>query len=291
MSVTVVIPSTCSRRDELRRAIESVVDQVTDDGAIVVVANGPRVDEATLAVARRFARTRVERLAEANVAKAQRVGRSLVDTEFFCFLDDDDEFLPGALAMRVAALREQPDVDVLIANGYGCADGVDRLRLDHLARAARDPLRGLVAENWMASCGGTYRTNSVSIDYFDGETQHYEWTLIAYRLALTRRIAFLDVPTFRVHLDSPGSVSKSRHFREAEVAVLNKILAMDLPSDVRRALRGKLGRAHHGLAALHLSEGQHASALRHHLGSLVAPGGLAYLAFSRKLLPLWPHGR
>ena len=54
--------------------------------------------------------------------------------------------------------------------------------LECLAYAATDPLRALVIENWLASCGGLFRSDRVSIDYFDGVTRHYEWTFLAYSL-------------------------------------------------------------------------------------------------------------
>ena len=67
---------------------------------------------------RTFPRTRVERLEEASVAKAQQLGRRSSRTEFFCFLDDDDEYLPGAVSMRLNELRADSSVDVVVTNGF-----------------------------------------------------------------------------------------------------------------------------------------------------------------------------
>ena len=120
MSVTAIIPTTCesSRGPSLRRAILSVVDQIPENGLILIVANGDRIDESVVRMAEGFPRTRVERLEEASVAKAQQLGRHLVTTEFFCFLDDDDEYLPGAFSMRLDELRADPSVDVVVTNGF-----------------------------------------------------------------------------------------------------------------------------------------------------------------------------
>ena len=45
---------------------------------------------------------------------AANVGAALAPTEFVTFLDDDDEFIPGAGAVIRAKLKEKPEVDVWI---------------------------------------------------------------------------------------------------------------------------------------------------------------------------------
>lgn len=293
MEVTIVIASTCEtkRADTLRRAVQSLLDQRHRVPRILIVANGSRIDPEVVRSVSALPGVVVEYQSAGSLPNALRYGVSCVETQYFGFLDDDDEYLPDALALRCAALEADPAVDVVVTNGYGCTGGVDELRLGNLERVARDPLRALSVENWLTSCGGLFRIDRVSTAYFDGVTRHSEWTLLAYKLALTRRIAFIDVPTFRIHLDSPGSLSKSLEYREGQTDALRQIVAMDLPPDVKRAVRSKLGRAYHGLASFYLAEGQRAVALRHHLKSLRAPGGLAYLTFSRKLLPFWPVTR
>lgn len=292
MDVTIIIPSTCerSRARTLQRAAESLVSQRGVVPKILIVANGSRIDPQVVQDACALSCVVVEQQTEGSLPNAMRYGVSRVQTAYFGFLDDDDEYLQHALALRVATLEANPEVDVVVTNGYECDNGADQLRVRLPERAASDPLRALVVENWLASCGGLFRTDRVSTEYFDGITRYYEWTLLAYRLASTRRIAFVDIPTFRVH-NSPNSLSKSRAFREAEFTVLEQIMSMALPSDVKRALRAKVGRAHHGLASLCLSEGRRDLAIRHHLRSLISPSGLRYLNYSRKFLPFWPNRR
>jgi len=292
-AVTIVIATTCEakRASSLHRAIGSLQEQRGPVPDILIVANGSRVDRDVAASVAGLPQVTVEYQQQGSLPNALRYGVSRVKTRYFGFLDDDDEYLPDALSLRCAALDADPAVDVVVTNGYGCTSGVDEVRLSGLAKAARDPLRALVTENWLTSCGGLFRIERVSAAYFDGVTRHSEWTLLGYKLALTRRVAFIDVPTYRIHLDSPGSLSKSREYREGQAEALRQIAAMDLPSDVKRAVRVKLGRAYHGLATFFLAEGQRALASRYHVQSLRSPGGLAYLPFSRKLLPFWPRGR
>jgi glycosyltransferase involved in cell wall biosynthesis len=285
MSVTVIIPTTCETRrgSTLQRAILSVADQLPAGGSIQVVANGDRVDESVARMAERLPHVALHRLPEANVAAAQRLGRRLVTTEFFCFLDDDDEYLPNAFDIRIAALRSDGAVDAVVTNGYTHVGDRDFRRLDRLDYARKDALRALLEENWLASCGATYRSATVGVNYFDGNARFFEWTLLAYKLAGTRTIRFVDVPTYRVYV-TPDSASSSRAYREAELDVLGAIARMDIPADVRRAIRKKMGNAEHGLSAYFLRQGDWSRAVRHHWRSLGCAGGLKFLAYTRKLI-------
>ena len=285
MSVTAIIPTTCesSRGPLLRRAILSVVDQIPENGLILIVANGDRVDESVVRMAESFPRTRVQRLEEASVAKAQQLGRHLVTTEFFCFLDDDDEYLPNAFTTRLKELRADPSVDVVVTNGFKRIDNDARINLEHLELAQADPLRALLRENWLASCAGFFRTRSVTPDYFDGNTCFLEWTLLAYKLASRLVIRFIDIPTYRIH-SNHGSASKSQDYRQAEPRVLAKIAELDLPPDVRRAIKSKISNSEHSLSTYFLRQGDWNRAVRHHFKSLGSYAGLKFVPYSLKLL-------
>ena len=291
MTVTAIIPTTCdsSRGPSLRRAILSIVDQVPDNGLILVVANGDRIDEAVVRMAQEFPRTRVERLEKASVAKAQQLGRRLVRTEYFCFLDDDDEYLPGAVTTRLNEIHADSSVDVVVTNGFEDVDNSYRTRVEFPEAARTDPLRALLQENWLASCGGFFRTQSVTPDYFDGRTCFLEWTLLAYKLASNLVIRFIDVPTYRIH-SSHDSASKSQDYREAQPRVLATIANLDLPPDVRRAVKSKISNAEHSLSTYFLRQGDLKQAVCHHVRSLGSYSGLKFLPYSRKLLRIRPNG-
>jgi len=255
---------------------------------VLVVANGHLIDAGVVREVASIENVEVEVQAVASLPNAIRYGRSRVRTEFFGFLDDDDEYLPGAIAVRLAPMLADPSVDVVVTKGVDHVDGQDREHAGFLKDGSADPLRSLARGNWLASCGGLFRTARVPLEYFDGVTRYFEWTTTAFRLAVTRRIRFVDRATFRVH-PTPGSLSRSRAYLEAEPSALSSILALGLPPDVVRALRRKLGRAHHGLSSMYLEAGHYSLAVQHHVRSILAPGGLRYLPYSRKLLPFWPH--
>jgi glycosyltransferase involved in cell wall biosynthesis len=292
VETTIIIPSTCEtqRASTLWRALRSLLAQRIPP-RILIVANGSHIDRTLTDAVAREPCVSVTFRQEGNLPAAIRHGRSLVTTPFFGFLDDDDEYLPDALDTRLELLRADPSIDAVATNGCTNIDGVDRVRHEHPEAAAADPLRALIQANWLDSCGGLYRTERVPVDFFDGVTQYYEWTVLGYKLAATRKVVYVNRPTFRVY-DSPGSLSKSRGFRTAAPHVLESILSWpELPVDVKDALRRKIGRTHHALSIMYLSEGDRRSAVKHHLASLASPGGLDFLLYSRRLIPFWPQSQ
>jgi hypothetical protein len=105
---------------------------------------------------------------------------------------------------------------------------------------------------------------------------------MAFKLGASRPFRFLDMPTFRLH-DSDGSLSKSDEYHVGNVAAIERILALPLPNHVRAGLRRRLGAAHHTISVRQLAAGYRAGAWRHHWFSLVHPGGLQYLSYTRFL--------
>lgn len=164
-------------------------------------------------------------------------------------------------------------------------DGNDRLIFGpgSCEGAQRDPLLALSRANWLASCGGMFRSRSVTTAYFERGAQYFEWTVLAYRLASVLRPAFLSDVTFRVN-DTAGSMSKTNGQHNAEVAALRSVLTLQLPTAVRRSVREKLGRASHAHSSASLDRGEISAAWRHHLASLTEPGGWKYVLYTRKLL-------
>ena len=286
-SIEVIIPTTCitGRWAVLQRAIGTVASQDAVNVRVLVVVNGDRFDPDCLAALRARSDLRVHYQLEGNLPLALRVGRSLVEAPFFCFLDDDDEYLPGALAYRVQPMLADPRVDFTASVGLRCVDGGDRLALTELQvdQINAQPLLSLGVENWLASCGGLYRSSSISLDYFDGVTQYYEWTYLAYRLAIDKTLRYLERPTFRIN-DSSDSLSKSAAYRLAEIDVLHKLLDLPLPRKAQVEIRRKIGSAHHRISDYCLEQGWRMPAWQHHLKSLLYPGGWKYSTYSRHLL-------
>lgn len=291
--VTTIVPTAAqgARRGSLFTAIDSLRSQAGAEVVPLVVANGPQADAALLAELGAMPGVRLLRREAPGVCAARRAGRDAVDTEFFGFLDDDDVYLPGAVAARLGPLLADPGVDLAVGNGFKMSGSERRLLATDadFAAYAADPAGGLLDYNWLPSCAGLFRTDAVPAGLFEPAEAHHEWTLLAFRLSLTKRIAFVAEPTFCIG-DTPGSLSKDSAHDWAVAEVVRRMLALEMPGTLRRRVRRKLGAALHERANICLQQGRVAEAWRWHLQSLAEPGGIArYAAFTRKLL--WPRSR
>lgn len=285
-AVSIIIPTTCvtARRDMLWRAIRSILDQDWEWIEVIVVVNGSQFDQAVFDELGANSKLRIIHQAQPNVALAQRRGRLEISSPFFGFLDDDDEYLPGAIRSRLEPMLADQSIDAVVTNGVRRTGSQERLNFVEFDSAKEDPLYALVSCNWLASCGGLFRTASIDEKYFDGQTKYNEWTLLAIRMASDRKnILFLDQPTYRIHV-TPGSVSASNEYQMDTASFLEAVLRRPLPSKVRRGIRRKLSATYHDLAEFNRATGRIREARRYHLRSLVLPGGLRYLAYSRKLV-------
>jgi glycosyltransferase involved in cell wall biosynthesis len=276
-SVSVIVPTRVlhQRGALLRRALASILDQQGVRAVPIVVVNGPDRDLELTRQLRADPRLRVATLDVANLPAALQTGREMVDTRWFAELDDDDILLPGALALRLQALLECPDLDAVITNGFRRSGAGDTPSIPEVRAVDRDPLRALVFGriSWLLPGSWLCRTDAVGPEFFEHMPSYRECTYLALRLAATRRIAILRHPTVVWHADTPDSESKSPAYAFAGAVALRRMLELDLPPDVRVALRSRLAGACHTAANLHLREGQLREAWRWHFRSLVQPGG------------------
>ena len=285
MSVSVIIPTTCElrRKESLWHAINSIVQQDIGDIEVIVVVNGKRFDPELFAQLKADARLKVYYQEEGSLPAALRLGRTLVTRVFFSFLDDDDEYYPGALRIRLAPMLRNSSVDLVVTNGYAMERGMRQLRVRHPHAINREPLVALIKENWLASCGGLFRSATITLDYFDGHTKYFEWTLLGFRLALAqRKILFLDEPTYCIH-ETPQSLSKSRGYHQSLIGFLHFLMTLDSSPHVLKAIKPKLAAAWHGASDDYLKAGEKTQAWRCHIKSLCYPSGWKYLGYSLRL--------
>lgn len=294
--ITVITATTLApdRLATLERAMATVLGQETPEtGRIIplLVVNGDRFDADALAAWRARDDVRVEYLPRGSLPGALIHGRGCVDTEFFSFLDDDDEYLPGTLAARAAVLDADPELDVAVSNGIMSRPDGETLATQRYDLHDRDALIGLATENWLLSAAGLFRRSTVDADFWSETDQYLEWTAVAFRLALRRRVRLLREPGFRIH-DTPGSLSKSSGFIRTRYQVLAELLTEhreEMPKAAWRVWSAKLGDELHCLAEILYGNGEWRAAWGYHLRSLARIGGARFLAFSRHLL--WPPGR
>jgi hypothetical protein len=205
---------------------------------------------------------------------------------FFGYLDDDDELLPGGLAVRVAALLEDPSADVSVGAGYRQFSDGSESPVPVPAENS-DPMLALLSENWMASCSATFRRGAIDEPALSPVFQRgfFEWTLLAFHLLTNgRRVRFLDTPTFRINA-SRVSLSKTDAYAAAEFAAVEWMVANTGRGDVRRLLRRRLASIAHSRSETARETRSWGQAWKWHLRSLSLPGGFRYLPYTRWLLP------
>ncbi len=283
-AITILIPSVCSeaRHASLVRAIASAQGAASQPIRVVVVANGPSVSDSAVQAARQYGAD-VQRLAEGSLPKALAHARALVTTEFFGFLDDDDELLEGALDRRLEALHQDPKVDVAVSNGVRDLGGERQRCLPSLAGVADEPLRALLHQNWLASCAGLFRASRVGTEYFAKPHRYAEWTALAFQLCMTgRRVACVDSLDYVIH-DTLGSLSKSEGFVRSYVELYEQMLQPETPAWAKAIIRSKRGAALHDLSVRALEAGRLAEAMLFHLRSLGTLEGLRYFSYGRHI--------
>ncbi len=284
--ITVVIASVCSdaRSELLRRACESVRRMAGDLAyVIVVVANGPRVSPDVLEWLAARPDVRLIRLHSASHPLARRVGAEVADSEFIAFLDDDDEFLPDTLAPKIMQFREHSELDVLVTDGWRVVESDVSRIFPPLEERGDDFVETMMRVGWSA-CSLTLRTRTVDLAVLDPLLRHMEWTLTALELARRYRVGYLDEPTFRYYETTPDSLSKAPAHSLAAPEVWRRLSCSYAGTHLEHAVRRRYGAVCHDVAWLCTCNGNLREAWRLHIESVRAPGGLAYVPFSAKLL-------
>lgn len=285
--VTVIIPTLCDakRRHMLDRAIKSIHGASLRSVKILVVVNGQRFDPDAFEQLRSRGDVEVVQLAEASQTLAQLEGRRRVNTELFGFLDDDDEYLPGGLDVRVEAFERHPSADVVVTNGFRATVLGERPIYSHFSAEGKSPMAHLFQENWLASGNHLFKAATVSSAYFEDSLGFMEWTWLAFKLASDgREVYFLDLPTF-LYNDTPESLSKSGGFMRSRCALYERMRSRGVDAATGKVLARKTCDAWHEVSVRELESGNVGKALGAHLRSLVAHwSGLRFLPYTRYLL-------
>lgn len=291
--VSVIIPTIAIKEKGLllRRAIESIRRSSTNSVKIIAVVNGSRADPDICNWLKCQPDVQYERLATPSSPLAIFRGRELVQTPFFSMLDDDDEYLVGGTDLKLSAFEVHPEADIVVTSGYRQINDVTTPVMNSIERVPLAPLSLLFEFNWLSSCNSLYRSSSFPLAFFEHSHPYAEWTWLAFKLALEdKQIAAINEPTFRIH-DTPGSLSKSKSYRNVYQSLYQRMLKLQPPPDVVRAIKMRMSSDWHDQSARALSGGERLNAFAFHLRSLILPGGLRYLAFTRRLIPGWQNSR
>lgn len=285
-AVTIIIPTLGLRERavSLCAAIESALAQDGVCPIVIVVLNGPGRDPEVERTLREDRRLTLLVRESRGLPAALAAGRAMVSTPWFTALDDDDFLLPGALLLRVRALDERPDCAAVITNGFRRNGEGDELHVKADNAVHADPLRAMLAGNWFLPGSWMCRTDFVGVEVFEEMPSYLECTYLALKIAGEHPILWRDTPTVVYSVGSPAAESLSRAYVLGQVDALRRIIELDLPDDVRRALRSRIAGAYHAAADHERMAGALRAAWRWHLASLMQPSGWRYLPFTRYLL-------
>jgi glycosyltransferase involved in cell wall biosynthesis len=286
MDISVIIPTTAKelRGPFLVAALDSLFAQSAHRAVPIVVVNGTSYVPDLLRALQSDKRLRVIYREEPGEMAALAAGRRIVDTEYFGVLDDDDLYLPNALAVRVAALQETPAAAAVITNGHRRTAAGESLLLENFGQISADPLTQLMRQNWMTPPGALFRTASVGAEIFAEAPTMLEYTYFGLRLASTGTLRFVDVPTFIKQDLLADAITRTNEYVMLQPRALEYMMTLALPRGVQRRLGQKLAASHHHVSALELSQGHLGPAWRAHLKSLRSLYGLRYLSYTRHLL-------
>lgn len=198
-TIVIATLALAERRESLERAIRSLAANEQTALEVVVVVNGNRFDPQLVADLRDRDDLRVLQIETGSLSAAILAGRHSVATPFFGFLDDDDEYLPGAIDARLAVLRAHPEASIVATNGFRHLDGRDTLAMHRLRAVENDPLAALFEENWLASCGGLYRSSDLPVELFDNVARYLELACVSFRIGrqADRGVGRADLPDSR----------------------------------------------------------------------------------------------
>lgn len=287
-NVTVIIPTAgeSSRLESLECAIQSALAQDDVNVTPLVMLNGNIHQQSTYQQLSTDARIRFFYDPLPSLPNAVNAARQKVDTEFFCFVDDDDSLIPNTLKLRLAPFLRMPDIDAVVANGFRQSSLSGRKPFfNNFEDNSLNPLKALMSGNWLASCGGLYKTDSIGAEFFDREQKYYEWTYVAFKIALSRKISFIDVPTFIVN-ETEGSLSASENY-VAELPLFLKKLANEARNEkeIYQILKERLARANNSVSNYYLDKNQYQKAL-YYFGQCLSvyPQGLKYMPWGVRFL-------
>lgn len=220
VSIVIRTRGNVARREQLERALASVLSQRSVRARAIVVVNGPSFSRELVSQLQAEPRCTVHVDPSADKCAATRIGRALVRDPYFGYLDDDDELLPGALEMRARHLETDPEIDCIATNGeYETRGGVRPVLPNPEAFRAGLCRAILNQRTWLAAGGALFRAATIGERYFSDLPPHREWTLIGFRIASERNVRFVDETTYRIH-DTAVSESKKPTYAEVKCEVL-----------------------------------------------------------------------
>ncbi len=285
-SVTTIIPTTCekSRSELILRAINSVLDQEGVKLEVIIVVNGKKYDTALLDSIKNNHQLKVIYIPKGNVSFARSEGIKYVTSDYFGFLDDDDEYLQHSLSTRANEMEREPGIDVIVTNGYIHEDADTLLVDNHIENKIKQDLAlSFFERNWFASPASLFRKNTVAESIFEFDFKYFEWTYLFFRLITEqKKIKYSDSITYRKYENNSLSISKSLDYRLALPDFLLELYKLPLATNIKDRIRKKYQMSLNLTSNYYLDNNKRKQAIMFHVKCLLN-GGWQYLPYTRKL--------
>ncbi|MEW6990617.1 glycosyltransferase family A protein [Colwelliaceae bacterium 6441] len=286
ITVSIATTAEAKREQQLERAIDSVLSQQGCSFKLHLIINGDRFDRDLKEKLEQDQRFSCFYREEGHLPKALAYARSIIDTDYFCFLDDDDELLPDSLCRRLNGF--DVNTDVVVGNGVrrNTNTGEESISHPNFSRYQLDPLLSLFGRSgtWLSSCAGLFKTSSIPTDYFSDYIKYAEWSYLAFKVALKHNVGFVDHECHRVNIQS-GSLSSHDAYLEGQMALLEALKGMSLPSRVSKLFSTKLTDTYHVLSVNYLKQGEKTKSWQTHLSSMRSLEGFKkYILYTRHVI-------
>lgn len=286
-TISVIIPTLAikERTTELKRAIHSVRSQVGVLAIPIVIVNGDRFDSDLFAWLKTQSDVRVFYSSEPGLLNARRLGLSKVEGLFFSFLDDDDEITVDGLLQRLTPMLKDETLDVVATIGY--FDSIESGRLSNKGNILEpaDPVLAAIRNQWLDSGGALFRRKTIGPEYFTNPIGDWlEWTILATKLGLERKILRLNTPTYIRNFYAADRMEGSQKWTEGFPRAFDYLATLPVGPKMRDIYKRRKADAYHGLAERAREEQKLRKAWLWHIKSLCTRGGWKYLPYSRHLL-------
>ena len=224
MSFSVVIPL-YNKAPYVKKALESVIDQSFRDFELIVVDDGSTDDSLRVAkdvLAGSTINYQLIHQDNAGVSTARNNGVAASHRDYICFLDADDWWAPNFLERMDWLIKEYPDAGIYGVNYYIISRGKQRIAL-HLPstgyinycdcyRRLQMPLTSIS----VAIPAGVFR----SMGGFKPHLKLGEDFDLWIRIALTKKVAFLDEPLAYYFQDSDPTWRGTGHLTDPQAHML-----------------------------------------------------------------------
>ncbi len=221
--ITVVMP-VHNRRQRIERAVVSVLAQQHRDFELIVVDDASTDGTAEAVEAVRDPRIKVLRQPHNMGANAARNrGVDAAQGDIICFLDSDDEFLPGKLAYVSRYFADNPDVDFLIDSSEMVRGESLILRRNPVLTESAEVEAAIYARRLSKSTPAlnVRRAALLKVGKFDESLRRRQDMDLAVRLAREVRSATTDAILWRKHW-SPDSISAQGTFMQAMIDMCDR---------------------------------------------------------------------